>query len=213
MALPLNPHSRLARLKIYKADLQRDLDPSLDLLERQIDGLSSPSVLPFLDDYDLPSNTPKFAHPNWYRLDRSSVAVPDGSNVLATFTGVGRWVKMVLGGGGATNLLANFIFNGAGAVLIPGNYGFLKFASATTIPQFDLYADPAGNLTIDIAQTTAAAFPAGFTTVSTIPLVAAQKLTLIPGTPIPIAANDILRFTVTGPGATHSFGILVTTPG
>jgi hypothetical protein len=97
-----------------------------------------------------------------------------------------------------TNLLANFIFNGAGAVLIPGNYGFLKFAAATTIPQFDLYADPSGDLVIDIAQTTAAAFPAGFSTVVTITLVAAQKITEIPGTPISIAADDILRFTITG---------------
>ena len=197
MALPANPHSRLGRLKIYKADLRRELDAALDLLERQVDGLSDPSQLPLLDDHDLPGNTPKFATPNWYRLDRASVAIPDGLNVLATFTGSGRWLKMSLGGG-ATNLLANFIFNGAGAVLIPGNYGFLKFASATTIPQFDFYADPAGNLTVVIAQTTSAAFPAGFTNVATITLVAAQKTTVIPGTPLLIAADDILRFTVTG---------------
>lgn len=100
--------------------------------------------------------------------------------------------------GSGTNLLANFIFNGAGAVLIPGNYGYLKFASSTTIPQLDFYADPAGNLTVVIAQTTSAAFPAGFVNIATISLVAAQKTTLIPGVPIPIAADDILRFTVTG---------------
>ena len=64
--------------------------------------------------------------------------------------------------------------------------------------QFYLYADPSGDLVIDIAQTTAAAFPAGFSTVVTITLVAAQKITEIPGTPISIAADDILRFTITG---------------
>ena len=91
-------HSRIGNRHINKADLLRDLEPALDLIERQIDPLSSPTVLPFLDDNDLPDKAIKYAHPNFYYLDRSSVAPPDGINIVATATNQGRWVLTTSGG-------------------------------------------------------------------------------------------------------------------
>lgn len=85
------PHSRLGNRHLQKADLLRDLESMLDLLERQVDPLSAPATLQFLDDTDLPDKTLKYAHPSAYYLDRSSVATPDGVNVILTATGVGRW--------------------------------------------------------------------------------------------------------------------------
>lgn len=91
-------HSRVGARHIQKADLLRDLEPALDLVERQIDPLSSPTVLPFLDDNDLPDKAIKYAHPNFYYLDRSSTAVPDGLNIVATATNNGRWIITTSGG-------------------------------------------------------------------------------------------------------------------
>jgi hypothetical protein len=85
-------HSRVGNRHIQKGDLQRELSAALDLIERQIDPLSSPAVLPFLDDNDLPDKAIKYAHPNFYYLDRSSSAAPDGINIVATATGLGRWL-------------------------------------------------------------------------------------------------------------------------
>lgn len=99
------PHSRLGSRHVQKADLLRDLESMLDLLERQVDPLSAPATLQFLDDTDLPDKTLKYAHPSAYYLDRSSVAPVDGINVIYTATGVGRWIIADLsgpGGGGIT---------------------------------------------------------------------------------------------------------------
>lgn len=90
--------SRIGNRHIAKGDLYRELAPALDLLERQIDPLSSPGVLPFLDDNDIPDKAVKYAHPNFYVLDRSSVATPDGVNIVATATNNGRWI-LTTGGG------------------------------------------------------------------------------------------------------------------
>lgn len=91
-------HSRVGNRHISKGDLLRELSPALDLLERQIDPLSSPTVLPFLDDNDIPDKAIKYAHPNFYYLDRSSVAPPDGINIVATATNMGRWILTTSGG-------------------------------------------------------------------------------------------------------------------
>lgn len=90
--------SRIGNRHIQKGDLNRELGAALDLIERQIDPLSSPTVLPFLDDNDLPDKAIKYAHPNFYYLDRSSVAAPDGVNIVATATGLGRWLITTSGG-------------------------------------------------------------------------------------------------------------------
>lgn len=91
-------HSRIGNRHIQKGDLLRELSPALDLIERQLDPLSSPNVLPFLDDNDLPDKAIKYAHPNFYYLDRSSTAPPDGLNIVATATNVGRWIITTSGG-------------------------------------------------------------------------------------------------------------------
>jgi hypothetical protein len=91
-------HSRVGNRHIAKADLLRDLEGALDLIERQIDPLSAPTVLAFLDDNDIPDKAIKYAHPNFYYLDRSSTAPPDGLNVVATATNNGRWILTTSGG-------------------------------------------------------------------------------------------------------------------
>ena len=104
MAVPVSynpyqyPRSRLGNRHIQKADLLRDLESTLDLLERQVDPLSSPATLSFLDDTDLPDKTFKYAHPNIYYLDRSSTAPADGINVILPGTGLGRWIITSFGG-------------------------------------------------------------------------------------------------------------------
>jgi hypothetical protein len=90
--------SRIGNRHIAKGDLYRELAPALDLLERQIDPVSAPTVLPFLDDNDLPDKAIKYAHPNFFYLDRASSATPDGVNIVGTATNQGRWILTTSGG-------------------------------------------------------------------------------------------------------------------
>ena len=87
------PKSRILRLREIAADLKRRFDSPFNLLENEVDPSADLLALAALDDTDLPDGT--FKHVKGvggFYLDRNSTDTPDGSNILSTSTGVGRWI-------------------------------------------------------------------------------------------------------------------------
>ena len=90
------PKSRVLRERLVPADLTKKLDSAFNLLEAQLEPVDAPSDLEDLLDYGLldGARAPVKAGQQTFYLDRSSVATPDGSTVIATHSGDGRWVLL-----------------------------------------------------------------------------------------------------------------------
>jgi hypothetical protein len=89
-----NTRSRILKIKQSKADYRNEFDASFAQVEAIMDPVSTKPALSLLDDAMFLDGTFKYvADSGAYYLDRDSVAVVNGTTVLATQTGVGRWLK------------------------------------------------------------------------------------------------------------------------
>jgi len=87
-----------------KADLIRDLRTFFNHLEDSVDPAQDANALLAIEYDTLPNATLKsVAGLGLYTFDSTSVAVPDGLNVLDTGLPTGRWVKVTTGGGPASS--------------------------------------------------------------------------------------------------------------
>jgi len=88
------PKSRVLRERLVPADLTKRLDPAFNMLEAQLEPVDTPSDLAAVLDYGLldGARTPVKAGQQTFYLDRSSTATPNGTTVIATNSGNGRWV-------------------------------------------------------------------------------------------------------------------------
>lgn len=95
------PKSRILRERLVPGDLTRRFDPAFSMLESQVEPVENPPDLEdvldqgFLDGSRVPVTTGQ----QTFYLDRTSVAPPNGSTVIATNSGVGRWLILPSAGG------------------------------------------------------------------------------------------------------------------
>lgn len=95
------PKSRILRETLVPADMIRRLDWSFSMLEAQLEPVGTPPDLEDVDDISLLDGTrkPVEAGQQTFYIDRTSVAPPNGSTVLATKSGEGRWLLLPSAGG------------------------------------------------------------------------------------------------------------------
>jgi len=96
------PKSRILRERLVPADLGRRLDAAFNMLEAQIEPVATPPDLANVLDENLldSARAPVKAGEQSFYIDRSSVLPPNGSTVIATHSGVGRW-RLIPASGGA----------------------------------------------------------------------------------------------------------------
>ena len=95
------PKSRILREALIPADATRRFDPAFNMLEAQLEPAETPPDLADVDDVNLLDGTrkPVEAGQQTFYIDRASVAVPNGSTVIATKSGQGRWLLLPASGG------------------------------------------------------------------------------------------------------------------
>jgi hypothetical protein len=96
------PKSRILRERLVPGDLTRRLDAAFLMLESQIEPVATPPDLEDVRDQDLLDGTRARVTQSQqtFYIDRSSVAPPNGSTVIDTSSGVGRWLILPSAGGG-----------------------------------------------------------------------------------------------------------------
>jgi hypothetical protein len=95
------PKSRVLRERLVPADLTKKLDSAFNLLEAQLEPVDTPPDLEDVLDYGLldGARAPVKAGQQTFYIDRSSVAPPNGSTVIATHSDDGRWLLLPSAGG------------------------------------------------------------------------------------------------------------------
>ena len=95
------PKSRVLRERLVPADLTKRLDAAFNMIEGQLEPVEVVADLADVLDEGLldGSRKPVEAGQQTFYLDRSSVAPPNGSTIIATHSGVGRWLLLPSAGG------------------------------------------------------------------------------------------------------------------
>jgi len=90
------PKSRILRERLVPADAIRRLDGAFNLVETQLEPVDTPPDLETLYDHDLidGARAPVVAGQQTFYIDRSSVAPPNGSTIIATRSDNGRWLVL-----------------------------------------------------------------------------------------------------------------------
>lgn len=95
------PKSRVLRERLVPADLGRRFDAAFNMLEAQTEPVALPANLEDILDQNLldGSRARVTQGQQTFYIDRTSVAPPNGSTVIATSSGVGRWLILPSAGG------------------------------------------------------------------------------------------------------------------
>lgn len=148
-------------------------------------------------------------------LERIRVTVNGGVSFGATGTAYGTAGQALISAGDAAPVWTDqyssitFVFSGAGSPVLPGYAGDLSIPFACTIVESSLVADQTGSIVIGISKSSYSGFPGSLASiVASAPptLSSAQKSTdsTLTGWTTSVAANDVLRFSVTSASAVTS---------
>jgi hypothetical protein len=147
--------------------------------------------------------------------ERMRITVNGGVSFGATGSAYGTLGQALISGGDVPPVWTDqfssitFVFSGAGSPILTGYAGDISVPFACTITQVSLVADQTGSAVFGITKSSYAGFPGSLASiVASAPptLSAAQKSTdsTLTGWTTSVAANDVLRFSVTSASSVTS---------
>ena len=106
------PKSRILREALVPADDTRRFDAAFNMVEAQSEPVDEPSDLGDVDDVNLLNGARKPVEQGQqtFYIDRTSTATPNGSTVIATKSGEGRWLLLPSSGGSLPGSVQRYWF-------------------------------------------------------------------------------------------------------